>query len=308
MDLVSILKSQLLRIPMGPHTPGLQAVLRHIEVAFQHLNRGENANDASPYTDAVYRANQAFEGSIKEAYRVIAGKDPQKESPYNIEQYFEERGILRERVLALFSNYRRAWRNPSTHDYRLEFDSNEAFLAAISVSAFAKLLLDEIASRLASDAVRSSAIKSDLELGKLIDRSIALALAMLCAEFLTKRAKEKADVFQLESQLIGATSEFISAEMAHARVLIEPKVEPFHARVDMMVTLPSGSVLAEFKSKPLTESALNMAMISLAQMINIAGVGGGALIAYDPNASEYKVIETPMVVGPKLYLVQPKTR
>jgi hypothetical protein len=142
MDLLEVIKKQLDHLPQGPHSPGLGSVLRHIEVAYRHLSRGESQADDSAFTDAIYRTNQAFEGSIKEAYRVLAEKNPASTTPFQIEQYLEDRKVFPSRVLTQFTNYRTQWRNPSTHDYNLDFGATEAFLAIVSVSAFAKLLVD----------------------------------------------------------------------------------------------------------------------------------------------------------------------
>ena len=119
MDLVDTLRSKIDRLSDGNHTTGLQSILSHIEVAFRHLNRGQSVNDESAFTDVIYRCNQAFEGSIKEAYRVLTNQDPQRTTPFQIETYLENEQIFRDRVLAQFTNYRKEWRNPSTHDYNL---------------------------------------------------------------------------------------------------------------------------------------------------------------------------------------------
>jgi hypothetical protein len=56
----------------------------------------------------------------------------------------------------LFTNYRKNWRNPSTHDYELFFRSEEAFLAIVSVSAFIHVLLDQILEKLSSKKLPES--------------------------------------------------------------------------------------------------------------------------------------------------------
>jgi hypothetical protein len=82
----------------------------------QAISREDLHGDETAFTDAIYRTNQAFEGSLKEAYRVLTGKNPLKLRPFDIETFFQEQRILRSRVLAQFSNYRTEWRNPATHD------------------------------------------------------------------------------------------------------------------------------------------------------------------------------------------------
>ena len=89
MDLVDTLRTKIDVLGDGDYLPGLRAVLLHIETAFRHLSRGQATDDDTAFTDAIYRTNQAFEGSVKEAYRVLAGHDPAKKRPYEIESYLE---------------------------------------------------------------------------------------------------------------------------------------------------------------------------------------------------------------------------
>ena len=126
MDIVVALRDKIETLPNGSHSAGLQAILSHIEIAFKHLARGQELGKQTAFTDAIYRTNQAFEGSIKEAYRVLAGKDPGEVKPFEIEKYLEGNNVFRQRVLKQFSGYRREWRNPSTHDHILDFDEHEA--------------------------------------------------------------------------------------------------------------------------------------------------------------------------------------
>jgi len=137
LDLFEILRQKIAAVPEGDHLVGLKAVQLHIETAIRHYTRGQAEQDATAFTDSVYRCNQAFEGSIKEAYRVLAGQDPENETPYKIEDYLAGNSVLRERVLSQFRNYRTDWRNPSTHNYKLDFDDDEALFAMTSVSVFA---------------------------------------------------------------------------------------------------------------------------------------------------------------------------
>ena len=55
------------------------------------------------------------------------------------------------------SRYRTEWRNPSTHDYKLDFDEDEALLAIASVCAFAIVLLDQITEKLNFDRAKAAA-------------------------------------------------------------------------------------------------------------------------------------------------------
>ena len=169
MDLIAILRDKIDRIASGDHTSGLKAVLVHIATATRHLRRGQETSDETAFTDAIYRTNQAFEGSLKEAYRVLAGKKPEKKTPYQIEEYLTKETVFRDRVLSQLTNYCTEWRNLSTHDHKLDFDSSEAFLAIVSVCAFANLLLDQVAEKLAHDQSKAAADAENERLSKLLE-------------------------------------------------------------------------------------------------------------------------------------------
>ncbi|MEG8021255.1 hypothetical protein [Sphingomonas aerolata] len=151
MDLVALLEQAASQLPAGEHSVGLNAIVRHVKAAIRHLER-DQITDPDTCTDAIYRMNQAYEGSLKEAYRVLASKDPSGLSPFQIENYLESNRVVRPRVLTQLTRYRQDYRNPSTHDYKLDFDDDEALLAIVSVCGFAKLLINQISSKLASNA------------------------------------------------------------------------------------------------------------------------------------------------------------
>lgn len=119
----------------------------------------------------IYRSNQAFEGVLKEAYRLLTDRNSSNISPFKIEQYFEENDVLKARVLRLFTNYRTEWRNKSTHDYNLYFTDQEAFLAIVSISAFINILFAQMLEKLAYDheiaELHGKGTMVDIELEKL---------------------------------------------------------------------------------------------------------------------------------------------
>ena len=150
MDIVERLREAIHKLPSGDHSIGLSAITRHINAAIRHFENGIET-DQDCFTDSIYRTNQAYEGSLKEAYRVLAKKDPSGLTPHKIESYLEKNQIVRPRVLLQLSRYRQDYRNPSSHDYKLDFNEDEALLAIVSVCAFAKLLVGQISEKLAFD-------------------------------------------------------------------------------------------------------------------------------------------------------------
>lgn len=157
VDIFERLTNRIDRLPDGAAKTGLAAVKLHIGTAIRHLDRGEASRDETAFTDAILRCNHAFEGSVKEAYRVLAGQEPKNKTPAHIEAYMKENDVLRAKVLAQFENYRKEWRNPSTHNYLLDFDGNEALLAIVSVTVFAVVLCDQIRGKLAFDSANKNA-------------------------------------------------------------------------------------------------------------------------------------------------------
>lgn len=143
MDLLKSIKNKSDYFSNSEENQGIYKVVSHIEIAERHYESGKKGDDYY-FNDVIYRCNQAFEGALKEAYRIITRNDPENLTPHRIEKYFEENSVLKGRVLALFTNYRMEWRNKSTHDYKLYFSEQEAFLAIVSISAFISILFDQM--------------------------------------------------------------------------------------------------------------------------------------------------------------------
>jgi len=144
MDLLQEIRKKILALTGDASLDGVNAVIRHVEVAERYFSRARDEREEDLFNDVIYRTNQAFEGMLKEAYTVLASNDGAKLSPHQIEQHLLQESVLTARVLDLFKNYRQQWRNPSTHDHNLFFSEQEALLAIVSVSAFANILLDQI--------------------------------------------------------------------------------------------------------------------------------------------------------------------
>ena len=150
MDLLKSLKDKAEYFSTSENDIGISSVVSHIEIAERHYENGKSGDDYL-FNDVIYRSNQAFEGALKEAYRIITGNNSNRITPHKIEKHFEENDVLKERVLQLFTNYRTEWRNKSTHDYKLYFSEQEAFLAIVNISAFINILLDQMVEKRAYD-------------------------------------------------------------------------------------------------------------------------------------------------------------
>jgi hypothetical protein len=288
VDLLETLRARLSVIDDGPHSPGLRAVLLHIETAFRHLSRGRESSDDTAFTDAIYRTNQAFEGSIKEAYRVLAEQDPTRKRPFDIENYLETKNVFRSRVLKQFTNYRTEWRNPSTHDHKLDFDESEAFLAIVSVAAFACLLFDEIAERISFEKARSeaenqkTAVEKRLGVGgaDILDAVVA-ALNEFCQHHLP------VDMIQprMEVQLLGALNGFLATILPHLETNTEVQLvkdRPF--RADLMIAEGQQKVVVEVARSFLRANFQNR-IAQVEHYMMLGGIRRGVLL-YVPEAPQ----------------------
>lgn len=294
-------------IESGDHTSGLKAVLLHVETAAAHLRRGQDTSDETAFTDAIYRTNQAFEGSLKEAYRVIAAKKPEKKSPYQIEEYLTKEGVFRNRVLSQLTNYRTEWRNPSTHDHKLDFDSSEAFLAIVSVCAFSSLLLDQIIETLAHNRSKAAADAENERLSKLLKShrdDFPLFVGHAVAEFM----RETQDGPRMSAvALLGALSGFLESIAPKSLVTLDYRLAGRgHQRVDMMLQRDGEHLLIELKGmRYYSPHLLHQGLDQLDRYMDLSGLSPGVLILGNniPDAFVSDIL-TPkgrrvIVVGPK---------
>lgn len=295
MDLLETLQLKIDSLPEGEYSLGLKAVLLHIRTAFRHLARGQGEGDDTAFTDAIYRTNQAFEGSIKEAYRVLASKDPDKVRPFDIETYLEKGNIFRPRVLSQFTNYRMEWRNPSTHDYKLDFDEGEAFLAIISVSAFACLLLDQISGyiaylesnreaeskKAAISAVRRRVAKqTDDLMGQVVD---------LLKEYARMEISSGSKVPVSASQLLGSVSGFLASAYPDLSIESEVQLSSNHPdRADLLLSAGSSKVLLEVK-RSYSPALITEGASKLKRLMELGGVKSGILFTY-PEQGELRAV------------------
>jgi hypothetical protein len=251
MDLLEILRTRAVSLPEGDYTLGISAVIQHIETASKHLGRGQTSTDETAFTDAIYRTNQAFEGSLKEAYRVLTGKDPARETPNDIELYLQQQNRLRPRVLAQFTKYRKEWRNPSTHDYRLEFDEDEALLAIVTVCAFAIVLIDQITEQISFDRTKATTHHRQRPVSR--GQSLLHRVRSLFPEFVSQFNQGHARRHDFrETEVIGALAGFLSSAAPDIRAHMEEKLHTQRTeRADLVLESSGERLLVEVKRRRL---------------------------------------------------------
>ena len=133
---------------------GIDSVLRHIDIAQKHFDLAIKSGSEDYFTDVIYRTNQVFEGILKELYEVSSKKKSSKLTPANIEKYLENEDKLSSRVLKYFTMYRQDWRNPSTHDHKIDFNEQEAFVAISNVCTFCYVAIDQMIYLLAEEQIK----------------------------------------------------------------------------------------------------------------------------------------------------------
>ncbi len=285
MNLLEIIRHKVDAVGDGDFSTGLRAVLLHISTAAAHLERGQNEPDETAYTDAVYRCNQAFEGALKEAFRVLADKDPSRKTLSQIETYLTENQILRDRVLSQLTNYRKEWRNPSTHDYKLDFDSNEALFAIFGVSAFSIVLLNQIIEKLSHDKVVRDISTGELVLddANVLESDDLLKLtAAVVSSYLSLTRDHKAQ--PLES-LLGSLSGVIETVLADTEVSVGAELNgERNIRADLLVKRRGKTVLVEVKLNRPNSSTERDALDQVDRKLAFAQIQEAVVAFYEPGS------------------------
>ncbi len=296
MDVLEILINKLDQLPAGDHSSGLKAVRLHIEAAIRHFWRGQKDNDESAFTDSIYRCNQAFEGSVKEAYRVLASKNPEKVSLAEIETFLTSGEVLRKKVLDQFTNYRKEWRNPSTHNYLLDFDEDEALLAIVSVTVFSIVLCDQIESKIAFIAAQSTAPAAPLSSGSLLDQVVEVVRRFPESE------SYPADVARIPGRLSlqttyerveGAFAGYLSAEFARHKMSVLQRVR-VNGKYEVDVVVQSGSELIAIDLKVMRNfmrRVLDQTVLWLTKITESGHFSGAVALIFSADAHDYEVIE-----------------
>lgn len=257
MDILKGIETQITSIKVEDNSVYLDQIYNHIDRAEKYYLQGQT--DEHYFNDVIYRSNQAFEGALKEAYKVLANKtedELHKTTPYKIENHFRDNSIFRDRVLQLFENYRQEWRNKSTHDYKLIFDENEAFLALTSVSSFVHLLLKQIQEKLAFNNEQKRLLLQQDKL-KEIQQTI-LAKGETLAEKVVKVVSEFVERNEfvisqsvLEIEILGMLHGFLSMANEDLQIAREPKLEinNKHLRPDFVIEYSDEKIVLEVKRR-----------------------------------------------------------
>jgi len=298
MDLLEEIKEKVERFPQDFKITGLEAVILHIDTAEKYFTRAKKENDENLYTDVIYRTNHAYEGILKEAYTTLAEQDADNINPYEIEKYFLENEIFNDRVLSLFSSYRKEWRNVSTHDYKLFFKVQEAFLAITSVSAFISILLDQIIEK-ANYISEKRKIEEKIDLVKskiknydsmqLFDKIRNLLI------YFYKNEKTDIDLGVNEAELLGKIVGFLET-IDNTFSIERDKIIPHehgNVEIDLIISDEVEKVVVELKRIGSAFYNLHRSENQVFNYLHLTEIQHGILFVYRPGTKSIKTWTQP---------------
>lgn len=254
MDILNSVKEQVSLLKKRTNKIDLSDLIMHLDRAEYFYNQGREEEDEHFYTDVIYRTNQAFEGILREGYKILSKQEKKRINTYDIEKYFLTNGILKNRVLQFFTVYRQNWRNESAHDYKLFFSESEALMAITSVTTFAYVLINQILEALAYQTELTADLDT-LELSKIAnDESIELdeKLIALIKLFIANNEEliDKNDYKEYE--FVGLFTGFLdSLNRNSLKVIREPKLgtDSFVNRPDLLIEEKNEKAIVEFKGR-----------------------------------------------------------
>jgi hypothetical protein len=225
----------------------------------------------------------------------------------------EANQVFRPRVLALFTNYRKEWRNPAAHDYKLDFDESEALLACVSVAAFACLVSDQIAEQLAFLDTKKSTGRRRRPLKAVIGKdgvvsTLAERVAGSLLQFAQLQKISPTQAPQLESQLIGSVAGYLTAITPKDSVLVDQRLTTEgRERADLLVRSADESIIVELKYVRSSKSVHAAAIAQVEHYLTVADATAGVLYLAATEPGEYELIvhEVPNTTK-KIYVVGPK--
>lgn len=258
MDILQEIEKQITSIKVEDNSIYLDLIYNHIDRAKKYYLQGQT--DEHYFNDVIYRSNQAFEGALKEAYKILANKteeELQRTTPYKIENHFRDNLIFRNRVLQLFENYRQEWRNKSTHDYKLTFDEKEAFIALTSVSSFVHLLLKQIQEKLAFNneqkrlALQQDKLKEIQQVILAKGETLAEKIVKVVTEFVERNEFITAQPVLLEIEILGMLHGFLSMANEDLQIEREPKLEVNNKKLspDFVIEYADEKIVLEVKRR-----------------------------------------------------------
>ncbi|MDN3494206.1 hypothetical protein [Winogradskyella bathintestinalis] len=286
MNVLDQIHEKIEHLKSEGHSSYLDLIHNHLSRAQFYLQEAEK--DEHFNNDVVYRTNQAYEGALKEAYKVLVGKttkEVERATPFKIETYLKKNNIFKNRVLQLFENYRSEWRNESTHDYKFVVDGTEAFLALMNVSSFVYLLLNEIQERTAynKELEKLENNKNNDKIEEIFekeDEPFAEKLLKILNKFYLETEDENSELKEFE--IIGKMSAFLEKSSDKIKVYREPnyKIGGIQIRPDFVLDYEQQKVIIEVK-RNLIDGRIKIDIDQLASYLTVTGLKNGILYYSD---------------------------
>ncbi|WP_271273795.1 hypothetical protein [Aliamphritea hakodatensis] len=290
MNLLDLIRTKANSFPNGQRRQGIDAVILHIETAEKYWKFACNSSDSNMFTDVIYRSNQAFEGTLKEAYEVLADRDPSNKTPYEIEMYLSENSIFRDRVLSLFTRYRKDWRNQAAHDYKLFFDEQEAILAITSVTTFCNILLDQMLSKSNEEHEKLKASEFSMEIISSIGNYNTLnlvdkltALIKRSYYYLMEGENPPQSKLEFNGQLAGFIKAIDPSLVIRQEVIVDSNKR---YQADFVFSSDGESVIVETQRSKNGSLFLERAESQLRQYMTSSSHKEGLLVFYKPGIKE----------------------
>jgi len=313
MDVLKEIEQQVNSIKKVDNSTYLDSIFTHIDRAEFYYLQGKL--DTNYFNDVIYRSNQAYEGALKESFKVLADKSQEeviKMTPNDIEKFFETNNVFRERVLQLFKNYRQEWRNKSTHDYKLFFDENEAFIAMTSVTSFVHLLLKQIQEKIAFNSQHTKLAKEKeiterlKKIADSKDKKPAEKLVDVIIEFAKQNSKQiyENTLNIREVEIMGIFHAYIESAGKAISTQREPVfVGSRDIRPDFLIEIDEEPVILEFKRMRAMgshiQNTINQVLIYLQATNTFSGIIYYANF-FEPNP-EPKVTKNKIMLNDKKY-------
>lgn len=305
MDIQKQIEDQIDQIRTDQDSDFIDSLGTHLDRAQLYYEKGIS-EDEQFFNDVIYRVNQAYEGALKEAYKILGGKSEKKafrETPNNIEDYFKSNNIFKDRVLQIFENYRKEWRNKSTHDYKLVFDEDEAFIALTSVSSFVHLLLKQIQEKISYNKELEkleSKNKVEEQLNEILaDKSLDLSskTLKLIEKFAEGNELLHHEMHLSEANLMGMIHGFFSKAGTELEITRSPLINSKEGklRLDFLLEYQDEKVVLEVK-KFLREGSRKQGIEQVLHFLVNSGIRSGILYftstsAGEPEMKSQKVIK-----------------
>ena len=195
-------------------------------------------------------------------------------------------------MLNQFSNYRTEWRNPSTHDYKLYFDESEAFLAIISVSAFACLLLDQIAAKIAFDSSKA-ATEAQLQVSseKAKNDTLYHQASALIQKFASTTKVKLVTGPMTEAVLLGSLHGAFASALPDVEVVLESLLSPKSKyRADLILKKGNDRLIVELKRYS-KHRGLVAGREQVEKYLEVSGINQALLVFMPDMPEEVEMLE-----------------